>query len=108
VLPETVASRLIGGLVGDKDVESDAFNQQFRVSSPAAKFASDVLNPRQIEALLAAPALPWRIEGSEILTWAEGRLGERPVAGSVPFLAGIVARIPSFVWKDRGYDPGEP
>jgi hypothetical protein len=107
VEPETAVSRVAGAVFSDINVESDAFNQRFRVTSHAAKFASDVLNPRQVEALLAGPATPWRVAGAEIVTWSPGKQDSGTLGAAVPFLAGVLGRIPAFVWKDRGYDPGE-
>ncbi|MFZ0322538.1 MAG: hypothetical protein WAN48_00220 [Actinomycetes bacterium] len=107
VVPESWGSRLATGvgLTSDVDLESDAFNQRFRVTTSSRKFASDVLTPRQMEELLAQPAFCWRIEGDEILTWSEGEIETDQVGAPAGLLAGILDGIPAFVWRDQGYDP---
>lgn len=109
VTPDSLVFRIASGvgLVQDINVESDAFNQRFRVRSQSAKFASDVLHPRQIEQLLAGPERPWRIEGGSILAWRDGELEAAQLAEDLPLLAGVIDRVPRFVWVDRGYDPGD-
>ena len=51
------------GLGQDIELESEDFNRAFTVTSRDPKFATDVLTPRTMEMLLAAPHLAWRIEG---------------------------------------------
>ena len=93
----------IGHVLGldDIDLESEDFNRKFRVHANDRKFASDVLTPRTMEALLARPAASWRITGTDILTWAEGRLSPSSVLGDLATLQLVVDGIPSFVWKDH-------
>src|SRR3954453_1707074 len=75
VTPESVLTG-IGHALGldDIDLESEDFNRRFRVYANDRKFASDVLSPRTMQALLARPAQSFRITGSDILTWADGRM----------------------------------
>jgi hypothetical protein len=102
VTPESVFSR-IGNVLGfdDIELESEDFNRRFRVQAQDRKFASDVLNPRTMEALLRAPQASWRIEGVDILTWSTGRLLPGNIAPMTATLDLVLAGIPSFVWKDH-------
>lgn len=105
-VPETALSR-IGQLVGVEDIEleSEAFNRAFRVQAPSAKFACDVLTPRQMELLLRLRGLSWRIEGADLLCYAEGAATPGDIESRIAALAAFTTGIPAFVWKDNGYDP---
>ena len=102
VTPENVLTR-IGHALGldDIDLESEDFNRKFRVHCNDRKFASDVLTPRTMQALLARPAVSWRISGTDILTWSEGRMTPLLVTQAASTLELVVDGIPSFVWKDH-------
>lgn len=110
VEPESWASRFAQAVgVGDQvDVESEAFNRAFAVRAVDRKFAYDVLHPRHLELLLAGSRVGWWIEGTEIVSSAERRLDLGQVEGVLGALAGVVEQIPTFVWRDRGYDPDDP
>jgi hypothetical protein len=95
------------GLGQDIELESEDFNRAFRVSSQDPKFASDVLTPRTMEMLLAGPHLAWRIEGTDILSWDSGQLSSVQVLERLDHLSKVIAGVPSFVWHDHGYDPGQ-
>ena len=64
-----------------------------------------MLPPRAMEQLLAAPHLPWRIEGASILTWQDATLEPEVVDSRLAGLDAVISGIPAFVWKDHGYDP---
>ena len=102
VTPEGIFGR-IGNALGldDVELESEDFNRRFRVHADDRKFASDVLSPRTMEALLALPDMRWRIEGVDILSWQDDRLTPQVVATMTSHLQTVVAGIPSFVWKDH-------
>jgi hypothetical protein len=87
------------------ELESEDFNRRFNVSARNPKFASDVLTPRTMEALLAAPPTAWRIEGSDMLSWDSGTLVPVDVLARLSTMRRVVEGIPSFVWKDNGFDP---
>ena len=76
VTPEDVIQRAAHaiGIGGGIDLESEDFNRSFTVHAHDPKFASDVLTPRTMEALLAAPPLAWRIEMADLVAWWEGAL----------------------------------
>jgi hypothetical protein len=96
------------GLGQDIELESEDFNRAFTVTSRDPKFATDVLTPRTMEMLLAAPHLAWRIEGTDILSWESGTFGTVEVLQRLDHLSKVVAGVPSFVWHDHGYDPQQP
>jgi Protein of unknown function (DUF3137) len=96
------------GLGQDIELESEDFNRAFTVTSRDPKFATDVLTPRTMETLLAAPRLAWRIEGTDILSWDSGVFSTVDVLQRRDHLSKVVAGVPSFVWHDHGYDPQQP
>jgi Protein of unknown function (DUF3137) len=103
VTPENVFTR-IGNALGldDIELESEDFNRRFRVHAADRKFASDVLSPRTMQALLARPELSWRIDGTDIVGWGDGRISPTEVLALTSTLNVVVDGIPSFVWHDHG------
>ena len=65
-----------------------------------------MLTPRTMQALLAGPDVDWRIEGPLILSWRSGHLAPLELLAQIATLNTVLAGVPSFVWKDHGYDPG--
>lgn len=106
VTPENVLSRL-GHVIGlsDIDLESEEFNRKFRVHCSDPKFASDVLTPRTMQALLGNQKISWRISGVDILGWYDGRLTPAGALSAMSTLGTVIDGIPSFVWHDHGLDP---
>lgn len=99
----------IGSAIGIADIEfeSEDFNRAFRVKCDDQKFASDVLNPRAMEMLLAhGRGIEWRFEGADMLSWRTGKLDIADLLQRVDLMCRVIQSIPTFVWKDRGYDPG--
>jgi hypothetical protein len=102
VTPETFMTRLGNALgLDDIELESEDFNRHFRVHSRDRKFACDVLTPRTMQLLLAHPGLCWRIDGSDIVAWQDGRVSPAVVLAATSQLGHIVDGIPAFVWHDR-------
>ena len=97
------AAHLFGGQ--DIELESEEFNLAFRVRGGDERFAYDLLNPRTMEALLAARALIVQIWGRYLIATLDGGLDLEWVDYSLNLLAGMVARLPDFVWTDRGETP---
>jgi Protein of unknown function (DUF3137) len=93
------------GLGQDIQLESEDFNRAFTVSSTDPKFASDILNPRTMQMLLASTHLAWRIEGADVLCCDAGYYSPVDVLQRLDHLTKIVEGVPSFVWHDHGYDP---
>jgi hypothetical protein len=109
VTPEGLLERAAAavGLGGGIELESEDFNRRFRVHARQPKFASDVLTPRTMEALLAGPPTAWRIEMSDLVSWAGGTMSPVDVLARLSTLHHVVDGIPSFVWHDNGYDPAQ-
>ncbi len=106
--PEGVGAKIARAL-GARDLrfESEAFNRAWRVDSPDAKFAHDVLHPRLMERLLGPDltGLSLRIEGTDLLCWTTGAPRLDLLTGRLAVLAAVVEAVPPFVWLDHGYDP---
>jgi hypothetical protein len=104
VTPEGLLQRAAAavGLGSDIELESEDFNRRFVVHARQPKFASDVLTPRTMQALLSAPPLAWRIDRSDLVSWDSGRLEPVDVIARLATLHRVVDGIPSFVWHDNG------
>lgn len=100
------AASLLG--FDDIELESDDFNQRFRVQAADRKFACDVLTPRTMQALLAGPDVDWRIERTLILSWDSGRLDPVGLLTRLSTMTTVIAGVPSFVWRDHGAIPDVP
>jgi len=90
----------------DVELESVEFNDRYRVKADDPKVAYDVLNVRTMDALLAVGGLDIRIQGSWIVGVDKGDLDVLRIPGRIDLLSGIVDRVPSFVWADRGSSSG--
>ena len=104
VEPENAFHKVAGavGLLTDIDLESEVFNRMFRVSATSAKLASDILTPRTMEYLIAAEPEAWRTCGTDLVSWAEGRLDPVEVVRTCGVLDRVEQSIPAFVWADHG------
>lgn len=94
----------------DLQLELDAFNERWRVEAHDPRFAHSVLHPRLMERLMAADTwgMRIRIEGTDILCWADGRPRLEAVARRLQVLNAVVDHVPRFVWLDHGHDPATP
>jgi hypothetical protein len=81
------------------DIGSEDFGRRFRVTSGRPDLARDVINARTVNALLAAPVLAWRIEGSEIVAWADGKLDPADLIVRLATLRTVADGIPDRVWQ---------
>ncbi len=106
--PEGVGARL-AKLVGAQDMqlESQAFNEAYRVAAGDERVAHAILHPRLMERLLQADArdTAWRIEGTWILSWETGSTDTARIAPRLGVLEAVVRAVPRHVWQDHGYDP---
>lgn len=101
VTPESLVGEIVPGIVrADVDVESETFNRRYRVRTPYPKYASDVLPPRTIEALLSVEPFSWRIDGRDIVAWGPPTDDMDSVQARLEVLATVVRNIPQFVWRD--------
>jgi hypothetical protein len=106
IVPEGLwdrAAKLLGGQ--DIEVESEEFNRAFRVRTSDPRFAYDLLNPRTIEALLAYAPLDVRVSGRDVVALAPGVIAIEAVDAWLGLLAGVLERLPTYVWSDRRVAP---
>ncbi|MFC0627210.1 hypothetical protein [Kribbella deserti] len=94
-------NRLIAALGGeDFDLESERFNEAFRVRADDQRFGHAVLHPRLMELLLQRGELSWRIHGDTLLGWARGRHEPSEALWRLDLLAEIADHVPPYVWRD--------
>lgn len=104
--PEGVFSR-IGKAIGVEDIEleSEEFNRKYRVRCPDRKLATDVLTPRTMELLIAAPKMRFRFVGGDAVCYDSGAVTAADIINRTGALAAVVDGVPAWVWKDYGlYD----
>ncbi|HWD84009.1 MAG TPA: DUF3137 domain-containing protein [Kribbella sp.] len=96
--PLTVGRKGLGKGI---EFESAAFNKQFAVYAQDAKYAYDVIHPRQMEYLMAAQGLPFQIEGDWVW-FSPGEHSQPSIAHCSAYLRGFLGRVPRFVWRNLG------
>lgn len=84
------------------DVESDAFNQRFRVTGADPRYLSAMLHPRMMEWLLDQPPVEFRVSGNLIVAFAVKPWTVPQTLTALPVLSGVVDLIPPFVLADYG------
>jgi len=87
-------------LPGDIELESQMFNEQFRVQADDQRFASAVLQPRLMEWMMQNPSLRWHIAEDTLVSWGHGELPVTELPARLEAMAGVVDRIPPFVLRD--------
>ena len=103
IRPEGFFDRL-AGLVGfdDIDFESEEFSRRFHISSDDRKFAYDLIHPKMMEYLLAAPAANWQLGSRIVMITRSRRYKADELRGLMSLIDGFVERIPHYVRQDRG------
>ncbi len=104
--PEGILGVPVPGFT-DKDhqLESEAFNKAWKVTSPDPRFAHAILTPRLMEWLMTAQGERFRIEGADVLTWRSGTQRLDTILHDADRLAIIAAAVPTHVWREHGFDP---
>lgn len=90
---------------GDLELESEAFNEAYRVDCSDDRFGTAMIHPRMMELLLSVAAsggVNWRIEGDVLVCWEDGHAEPAAIVARLDLLADIIDLVPSFVWKDYG------
>lgn len=100
VREETAADRARGR---DLQLESERFNDTFRISGAHDRFTYDVLNPRVMEWLLDRPGFRFRLGGRTLAVWRDGATD---LAELRDFAATLFGMIPGFVYS-AGYPAAE-
>lgn len=83
-------------------IESEEFNRSYTVRSSDPKFASDVLSPTVVQALLAQPPLHWFIEGGLLVSSRKQDLRLDTLTAWFSTLSLIASSIPDFAQHDHG------
>lgn len=87
------------------ELESERFNESFRVLADDPRFAHAVVHPRMMQLLLERGEVPWRIDGADLIGWVEGPLELGNVLRRIAVLSEVAGLIPPFVFTDYGRDP---
>lgn len=103
VTPENMLTRLVGKALGhDLLLEDEDFNRAFTVRTSDAKFATDVLHPRQMEFLKTyGREVEWFISGSVAVSALDATFRPAFILPTLGYLAAVVSHIPDFVWADH-------
>jgi uncharacterized protein DUF3137 len=96
--------RKLLGLVGVRDLqlESEEFNDKFRIKAENERFAYDILHPRMMEWMLAdqrALNYGFRFERGDLVVSDSGKIDLARVQYMLDYLCDILERVPSFVWS---------
>lgn len=97
--PDLMISRptLRGG--NDLDLESEQFNEAFKIDTTDQKFAYDVLHPGMMAWLLddgRALRMPLTFGNQDLFSYAINAVDHRAL---LEFLCDVMDRVASFVWK---------
>lgn len=98
---EGVSGRMARRL-GFKDIEleSDAFNKQYKIKCDSRKFAYDVLHPRFMEWMLQTNSPGFTIAGPYVVIARPGALSVSSVDGDFAYISTIIDHMPNFVWAN--------
>lgn len=100
---ETAGSKFLA-MFGKRDLqlESQEFNDRFKVDTDNERFAYDVLSPQNMQWLLAdvrANMYQYRFEGQWLMTMRAGKLRLDEVYFYADFLHDLVNIVPRHVWQ---------
>lgn len=86
------------------EFESAQFNRMFDVYADVAKFAYDVVHPRQIEYLMAVGSTDFTL-ANNVVRMGESHHDPEVIGHNLDVLCGFLERVPTFVWKDLAITP---
>jgi hypothetical protein len=91
-------------LAGGPDVqlESEQFNDAFKIDTLDQKFAYDVLHPGMMAWLLddgRALRMPLTFGNQDLFSYSVGIAGQDHVQAMLDFLCDVLDRVPTFVWN---------
>lgn len=92
--------------VDDLQLDNDAFNDTFRISTDDENFARHVLDHDLMRWMLddtRSSATPFRIEGDSLLAWSATKLTIPAMQSVVDYEIDLLERFPQSVW-DNGSD----
>jgi hypothetical protein len=96
--------RKLLGFVGVRDLqlESEQFNDAYRIKTDNDRFAYDILHPRMMEWMLEdsrAQRYGFRFERGDLMLWDDGKLRLDDMMARLDYLCDVLERVPSYVWK---------
>lgn len=97
VEPEGASAQVLGESSTDIDVEYEAFNRRFVVTCEDRRFASDALEPRFVEWLVASGSPGFRIADKYLVTVRDGPIHPQQLTGQIDYTNGVVDRLPSII-----------
>jgi hypothetical protein len=97
---ESRTKRFFGGR--DLELESQAFNDAFRIHCADDRYASAVLHPRMMEWMLFNPGLEWQVAGNALVSWGTGPFLIPDVVARLEAMSRLIELIPPFVLRDYG------
>jgi hypothetical protein len=103
IRPEGFFDKL-AAVVGFDDInfESEEFSRKFYVTATDRKFAYDLIHPKMMEYLMAAPRADWQLGGRVVLMSRSQHYKVDELAGVMNLIDGFVRLIPEYVRQDRG------
>jgi hypothetical protein len=87
---------------GDLQLESEQFNERFRIECPDDRYGSAVMHPRMMECVLRNPGLEWQIAGNALVSWGVGAFAVPDVLARLEAMRELIDLIPHFVLRDYG------
>jgi hypothetical protein len=96
--------RKLLGLVGVRDLqlESEQFNETYRIKTENERFAYDILHPRMMEWMLTdqrALQYGFRFERGDLVVWERQKVDLGNVVRMLDYVCDILDQVPGFVWK---------
>ncbi|MCW2605532.1 MAG: hypothetical protein JWO60_225, partial [Frankiales bacterium] len=96
-LPRVVGQLFGGGI----ELESEAFNERYRVRADDPRLAYDLLPARTMQLLLDRPEVSLRLLGGTAVTWERGRLDPEELLVRLDTVSAVLDAVPAYVWADR-------
>jgi hypothetical protein len=93
----------VGAFFGHEDInfESAEFSRKFYVQGPDRKWAYDVIHPRTIEFLLAAPVFTIRLSPTHVIAYRPSRFTPEEFGYAADVAGGILDRLPEYLVREQ-------
>ena len=106
IRPENMFDK-VASFFGFEDInfESAEFSRRFHVKSPDRKWAYDLLHPRAMEFLLAAPAFSMEFDSRQAIVWRASMLSSLDLEQAVGVIAGLLDRMPKYLVQEQTAPP---
>jgi hypothetical protein len=89
----------------DIDFESAEFSRKFYVKSPDKRWAYDVIHPRMMEFLLAAPVFTIQFDLCSIMVCRNTTFSANDYESAVAVIEGMLERLPEYLVKQQQGNP---